>query len=52
MPHLSHLSLIVRDYDEAIAWYSGNLGFTLVENTHPTLATTPTQVKLHPLCHI
>jgi len=26
------LALIVRDYDEAIAWYCGKLGFELVED--------------------
>ncbi|ATQ43984.1 VOC family protein [Caulobacter mirabilis] len=27
------LTLVVRDYDEAIAWYTGVAGFTLVEDT-------------------
>jgi catechol 2,3-dioxygenase-like lactoylglutathione lyase family enzyme len=27
---LAHIALIVRDYDEAIAWFTGMLGFTLV----------------------
>ena len=27
---LTHIALIVRDYDEAIAWFTGVLGFTLV----------------------
>ena len=27
-------SLVVREYDEAIAFYVGTLGFTLVEDTH------------------
>jgi len=27
---LAHTALIVRDYDEAIAWFTGVLGFTLV----------------------
>ncbi len=31
---LAHIALIVRDYDEAIAWYTGKLGFTLVEDTY------------------
>ncbi len=31
---LAHISLIVRDYDEAIAWFTGKLGFTLVEDTY------------------
>jgi catechol 2,3-dioxygenase-like lactoylglutathione lyase family enzyme len=28
-----HVALVVRDYDEAIAWYSEKLGFRLVEDT-------------------
>jgi catechol 2,3-dioxygenase-like lactoylglutathione lyase family enzyme len=28
------VSLVVRDYDEAIAFYTGTLGFTLVEDTY------------------
>lgn len=27
---LAHVALVVRDYDEAIAWFTGKLGFTLV----------------------
>ena len=34
MPHLAHVALIVRDYDEALAFYIGKLGFTLVEDTY------------------
>ena len=34
MPHLAHIALIVRDYDEAIAWFTGVLGFTLEEDTY------------------
>lgn len=30
---LGALSLLVRDYDEAIAWYVGVLGFELLEDT-------------------
>jgi catechol 2,3-dioxygenase-like lactoylglutathione lyase family enzyme len=33
MPHLAHIALIVRDYDEALAFYIGKLGFALVEDT-------------------
>ena len=33
MPHLAHVALVVRDYDEALAFYVGKLGFTLVEDT-------------------
>ncbi len=29
---IAHIALIVRDYDEAIAFYTGKLGFTLVED--------------------
>lgn len=32
MPHLAHLSLLVRDYDEALAFYVGKLGFRVVED--------------------
>ncbi len=31
--HLGAVSLLVRDYDEAIAYYTGVLGFRLVEDT-------------------
>ena len=31
--HLSSLSLLVRDYDEAIEWFTSQLGFRLVEDT-------------------
>ena len=33
MTYLSHISLLVRDYDEAIAFYS-RLGFQLVQDTY------------------
>jgi catechol 2,3-dioxygenase-like lactoylglutathione lyase family enzyme len=29
-----HVALVVRDYDEAIAFYCGKLGFTLIEDTY------------------
>jgi catechol 2,3-dioxygenase-like lactoylglutathione lyase family enzyme len=29
---LVHIALVVRDYDEAIAWFVEKLGFTLVED--------------------
>ncbi|HEX7850124.1 MAG TPA: VOC family protein [Sphingomonas sp.] len=32
--HLAHIALVVRDYDEAIAFYVGKLGFTLVEDSY------------------
>lgn len=30
---IAHIALVVRDYDEAIAFYVGLLGFTLVEDS-------------------
>lgn len=33
MPRLAHIALLVRDYDEALAFYVGRLGFTLVEDS-------------------
>ena len=30
---IAHLTFLVRDYDEAIAWFTGKLGFALVEDT-------------------
>ncbi|HEY0566655.1 MAG TPA: VOC family protein [Xanthobacteraceae bacterium] len=30
---LAHIALIVRDYDDAIAWFTENLGFTLSAET-------------------
>jgi len=33
MPLLVHIALIVRDYDEALAFYIGKLGFTQVEDS-------------------
>ncbi|NIJ21360.1 catechol 2,3-dioxygenase-like lactoylglutathione lyase family enzyme [Sphingomonas naasensis] len=34
MPHLAHIALVVRDYDAALAFYVGKLGFTLVEDSY------------------
>ena len=31
---LAHIALLVRDYDEAIAWFTGVLGFTLVAHEY------------------
>ncbi len=31
---LMHVALVVRDYDEAIAFFCGKLNFTLVEDTY------------------
>ncbi|UNI17965.1 hypothetical protein JDV02_004268 [Purpureocillium takamizusanense] len=33
MPHIAHVALVVRDYDEALAFYVNKLNFTLVEDT-------------------
>lgn len=33
MPHLGLVTLVVREYDEAIAFYTGALGFELREDT-------------------
>jgi catechol 2,3-dioxygenase-like lactoylglutathione lyase family enzyme len=30
---IAHIALVVKDYDEAIEFYTGKLGFTLVEDT-------------------
>ena len=32
--HIGYISLLVRDYDEAISYFIGLLGFELVEDTH------------------
>ena len=34
--HLALVALVVADYDEAIAWYTGKLGFALLEDTPDT----------------
>jgi catechol 2,3-dioxygenase-like lactoylglutathione lyase family enzyme len=31
---LAHVALLVRDYDEAIAWFTAKLGFTLEADEH------------------
>jgi len=31
---LAHIALMVRDYDEAIAWFTDKLGFTLVADKY------------------
>jgi catechol 2,3-dioxygenase-like lactoylglutathione lyase family enzyme len=32
--YLAHIALLVADYDEAIAWYTDRLGFTLVADEY------------------
>jgi len=34
MQHIAHVALVVRDYDDALAFYVGKLGFTLVEDSY------------------
>jgi catechol 2,3-dioxygenase-like lactoylglutathione lyase family enzyme len=31
--HIAHISLLVKDYDEAIEFYTKKIGFTLIEDT-------------------
>jgi catechol 2,3-dioxygenase-like lactoylglutathione lyase family enzyme len=31
--HIAHIALVVKDYDEAIEFYTNKLGFTLLEDT-------------------
>jgi catechol 2,3-dioxygenase-like lactoylglutathione lyase family enzyme len=31
--HIGYVALLVRDYDEAISYFTGTLGFTVVEDT-------------------
>ncbi|HYD53487.1 MAG TPA: VOC family protein [Gemmatimonadaceae bacterium] len=44
--HLTHVALVVRDYDEAIAWFAERLGFALVEDT--ALSATKRWVVVRP----
>jgi catechol 2,3-dioxygenase-like lactoylglutathione lyase family enzyme len=32
--HLRHVALVVRDYDEAVAFFCGKLGFRVLEDTY------------------
>ncbi len=34
MPSLAHIALVVRDYDEAIAWFRDKLGFELIADEY------------------
>jgi catechol 2,3-dioxygenase-like lactoylglutathione lyase family enzyme len=34
MPHIAHIALVVREYDEALDFYVGKLGFTLIQDTY------------------
>jgi catechol 2,3-dioxygenase-like lactoylglutathione lyase family enzyme len=33
MPHIGYITLVVRDYDDALHFYTESLGFTLIEDT-------------------
>lgn len=44
--HIAHLTLVVRDYDEAIDFYTQKLGFILLEDT--TLSETKRWVVVAP----
>ena len=44
--HISAVTLVVPDYDEALAYYVGTLGFTLIEDT--ALSTTKRWVLVAP----
>ena len=43
---LAHIAVVVRDYDEAIAYYTSTLGFTLIEDT--VLSETKRWVMVQP----
>ena len=42
---IAHIALVVRDYDEAIAFYVGLLGFTLVEDSGEWLPASELAAK-------
>jgi catechol 2,3-dioxygenase-like lactoylglutathione lyase family enzyme len=44
--NLAHIALVVADYDEAIAFYTQKLGFTLVEDT--IMSETKRWVRVSP----
>ena len=44
--HLAHIAVVVRDYDEAIHYYTTVLGFTLIEDT--VLSETKRWVMVQP----
>lgn len=47
MPFISHVAIVVRDYDEAIAWYTDKAGFTLAED-RPVPAQNKRWVTMRP----
>lgn len=44
--HIAHITLVVRDYDEAILFYTEKLGFDLLEDT--TLGENKRWVRVKP----
>ena len=53
--YLAHIAVVVRDYDEAITYYTKILGFTLIEDT--ILSSTKRWVMVQPTgaengCHL
>jgi catechol 2,3-dioxygenase-like lactoylglutathione lyase family enzyme len=44
--HIAHIAIVVKDYDEAIAFYTQILGFSLLEDT--ALSKTKRWVKVSP----
>ena len=44
--HIAHIALVVKNYDEAIAFYTQKLNFTLIEDTK--LSETKRWVKVAP----
>jgi len=44
--HIAHIAIVVKDYDDAIAFYTQKLGFTLLEDTQ--LSPTKRWVKVSP----
>lgn len=44
--HLAHIAVVVRDYDEAIVYYTTVLGFKLIEDT--VLSSTKRWVMVQP----
>ena len=44
--NIAHIAIVVTDYDEAISFYTGKLGFTLVEDTR--LSETKRWVMVKP----
>lgn len=48
MPHIAQISLLVRDYDEALAFYIDKLHFTLVDDTVLDAANGKRWVTIQP----